>query len=152
MRALKASVKRSGARVKRAVRLPGSPANATAKVVSRTVKESEVQRNVLAWLHLNRIPAWRINQSGVPIWKKGPRGSTFAGMRPGPSTGVADILACLPPDGRFLAVECKREKGNKLSEAQEMFLNKVRAANGVAGMVRSADEAALLIKYATVGR
>jgi hypothetical protein len=48
------------------------------------------------------------------------------------TSGVSDIVVCF--DGRFIAIECKAGK-NKLSELQKMFLEKVRAAGGLALMI-----------------
>lgn len=65
--------------------------------------------------------------------------------------GASDVIGQMR-DGRFLAVEVKRERGGVVSEAQQAFLDLVRRFGGVAGVVRSADEAALLIKYAMMRR
>lgn len=52
--------------------------------------------------------------------------------------GCADILGQLR-DGRFLAVEVKAP-GGRLSEAQAFFLDRVRAAGGVAFVASSAAD------------
>ncbi|MDR2951863.1 MAG: VRR-NUC domain-containing protein [Treponema sp.] len=49
--------------------------------------------------------------------------------------GSADILGCLP-DGRFLAVEVKSQRG-RLSPEQSAFLEKVRGLGGLAVVGRS---------------
>jgi hypothetical protein len=49
--------------------------------------------------------------------------------------GAADVLGVLPPAGRLLALECKRP-GGKLTAAQAAFLGHVRAAGGLAVVVR----------------
>lgn len=53
--------------------------------------------------------------------------------------GSSDILGILP-DGRFLAVECKREKGGRLSDLQKEFLSKIKDNGGVALCVHSLEE------------
>lgn len=53
--------------------------------------------------------------------------------------GSSDILG-ITRDGRFLAVECKREKGGRLSDAQKDFLGRIRADGGIALCVSSPEE------------
>lgn len=53
--------------------------------------------------------------------------------------GCSDIIGQLI-DGRFLAIECKSSDG-RLTEEQEDFLARVKRHGGVAGMVRSIDDA-----------
>lgn len=48
--------------------------------------------------------------------------------------------------GRFLAVECKRPVGGKLSPAQEARINDINRKGGVAFVVHSGDEAMELLK------
>lgn len=48
--------------------------------------------------------------------------------------GIADLLG-VTPDGRFVAVECKTEKG-RLSEQQQQFLKKVESHHGIAIVAR----------------
>lgn len=54
--------------------------------------------------------------------------------------GSADIIGIHKATGRFLAVEVKTEKG-KPTQEQLNFIEQVRAANGIAGIARSAEEA-----------
>ena len=54
---------------------------------------------------------------------------------------MSDILGILP-DGRFLAVECKREKGGVVSPEQKEFLLNINANGGVGIVVHSVDELA----------
>lgn len=53
--------------------------------------------------------------------------------------GSADILGILP-DGRFLAVECKREKGGVLSKEQIEFRDRIKENKGVYILVHSVEE------------
>lgn len=48
--------------------------------------------------------------------------------------------------GRFLAVECKRPVGGKLSPAQEARITDINRKGGVAFVVHSGDEALELLK------
>lgn len=70
---------------------------------------------------------------------------------------LAEAYEELPPDfvgfmadGRFLAIECKREgwtkPGNRRERGQERFLARVRKAGGVAGFVTSLANLKLLIE------
>jgi VRR-NUC domain len=61
--------------------------------------------------------------------------------------GQADIVGCLK-GGRFFAIEVKSPRG-RLSNAQERFLSNVRQVGGIAGVVRSVDEAKLMLDMAS---
>jgi len=52
--------------------------------------------------------------------------------------GVADIIGCLP-NGRFLAVEVKAEKG-RVSEHQEQFIKDVNRAGGLGFVARGISQ------------
>lgn len=91
---------------------------------------SGLVRVCLDYLKLRGVYAWRANTTGV--WDETKKCfRTFHGLR-----GVADILGCLRPNGRLLAVECKAGKG-RLSREQEAFLAGVQAAGGLAVVARS---------------
>lgn len=53
--------------------------------------------------------------------------------------GMSDLIGQMR-DGRFIAVECKRE-GEELMDHQRDFLNEVLKNNGVAFVARSVDDA-----------
>ena len=53
------------------------------------------------------------------------------------TAGIPDIIACI--DGRFYAFEVK-QPGGRLTRLQDVTLNKIKAAGGVAVMVPSVDE------------
>ncbi len=90
--------------------------------------EGYVVRAVLEYLQMRGIFAWRNNTTGI-------YDQALKRYRPNHGlNGVADILAILP-QGRFLAVECKSERG-KLSDAQRMFAVAVNDAGGVYCVVR----------------
>ena len=50
--------------------------------------------------------------------------------------GSSDIIGILP-NGRFLAVECKKENGGVLSDKQKEFLTQIRLNGGFAVCVNS---------------
>ena len=53
--------------------------------------------------------------------------------------GVSDIIGVLP-DGHFISVECKREKGGRVSMKQEQFIANVRGNSGYALVVHDETE------------
>lgn len=59
--------------------------------------------------------------------------------------GVPDIIACLK--GLFVAIEVKSEKG-KLSELQEINIQQIREAGGIAMVARSVEEVEENLKLA----
>jgi hypothetical protein len=93
-------------------------------------REGDLLKACLQLLQLHRIPCWRQN-AGAATFGSG-AGRRFVRFSP---PGTADILGCLPPSGRLLAVEVKRP-GGRLTPAQAAFLDHVRAAGGLALVVR----------------
>ena len=59
------------------------------------------------------------------------------------TAGIPDIIACL--HGRFVAFEVKTETG-KLSKLQEITIQRIEKAGGKAFTVRSAAQAAAILK------
>ena len=92
--------------------------------------ESEVLKQCLEYLQLHGIFAFRNNTGAL---KSGRRFIHFG------YPGSSDILGILP-GGKFLAVECKREKGGKLSDLQIDFLNRIKENGGVAVCVHSVED------------
>lgn len=90
-------------------------------------REDAVLRGCLEYLRMNNIFAWRNNTGAAKI---GNRFMHF-GLK-----GSSDILGILP-NGQFLAVECKREKGGRLSDEQKKFLDRISRNNGFAVCVNS---------------
>lgn len=93
--------------------------------------ESEILKECLSVLKEMNIFCWRQNTGAFQTKNGGFFRSSMA--------GVSDILGILP-DGRFLAVECKREKGGILSSKQIEFLGKVDQNKGVAIVARDATK------------
>jgi len=101
--------------------------------------EADVIRAVDAALTAFGIFHWRNNTGAVKY--EGTQGKRF--VRYG-HPGSADILGVCP-DGRFLAVECKRPKapgqpGGRLSALQNEFLTAVNKNGGVGIVVDGVDE------------
>ncbi len=101
-----------------------------------------LERDVLkaVWKLLSQHPkvAWctRIN-SGSLMADFGTGG--IHPMRLNYKRGISDLIGQMK-DGRFLAVECKRE-GASLMDHQRDFLNEVRKHHGVAFVARSVEDA-----------
>ena len=88
--------------------------------------ENNVVNEILYYLNLSKIFAWRNNTQGTYNAKRG--AYFFNGL-----AGVADILGVLP-DGKFLAIECKApkkkpKKDNPLDN-QVIFKNNVLKNKG----------------------
>lgn len=100
--------------------------------------ESEVLKECLEVLQAHNIYCWRQNTGAFKTQNGGFFRSSMA--------GVSDILGILP-DGRFLAVECKREKGGVLSEKQKEFLKSVSENKGLAIVCNDAKKLEEMIEY-----
>ena len=83
---------------------------------------------------MRHVFAWRNNTGG---FKKNGHFYRFG------LVGSSDILGVLP-DGRFLAVECKRP-GNRPTPAQDDFLKQVREKGGLALVVYEVQELNVII-------
>ena len=101
---------------------------------SGTVTEGEIQNQILDWLNLKQIFNWRQNTMGVYCGKDNQGNARF---RKAPTTGVSDILGVLP-NGRFLAIECKRP-GGKTTPEQLEFIDSVNSNGGLAFVADSLD-------------
>lgn len=60
--------------------------------------------------------------------------------------GISDIIGCV--HGRFVAFEVKRPDGiYKISPRQQLFLEKVSQAGGIAAVIVSPDEAIEILEH-----
>jgi len=96
-------------------------------------KESDIQKAIKDYLLL--IGAVVVKHRNVGIRK--PDGGFIPVARD--EIGAADLVACVPPNGKYLAVECKNEKG-KPTPAQLDFLERVKTKGGIAVLARSIDD------------
>lgn len=90
-------------------------------------------KHALRMLDLNGFNVWRQNNVGVydPVKKVFRKNST--------TPGISDILGYHRKSGRIIACEIKA--GNdRLSADQEMFLNGIKRAGGIALVVRKIDD------------
>ena len=100
--------------------------------------ESEIQRQILDWLKIKDIYAWRNNTGAMSGSHKGKRWFVRFGC-----AGMSDILGLLNT-GKFLAIEVKRP-GGKLTPAQEGYLAAIRARQGVAIVARSLEDVTAIL-------
>ena len=106
----------------------------------KEIPEAVVLGSCLSLLCILGIYAWR-NNTGALFDKRG-RVVKF-GLK-----GSSDIIG-ICPDGRFLAVECKRQ-GGRVRPEQIDFIEKIKKHGGVAGVVHDTDELMKLLKESEV--
>lgn len=94
--------------------------------VFRSIPEATVITNALAYLAMRGVYAWRNNSGGFTD----KNGQFVRFGKP----GSADILG-VGPDGRFWAVEAKREREQPRPD-QQQFLDDVAQRGGVAIVIR----------------
>jgi hypothetical protein len=104
------------------------------------ISEGDVLRVVDEFLTLRKIYHWR-NNSGAYKYR-----DRF--IRYG-KTGSSDFLG-ICPDGRFLAVECKRPVDGVLSAAQREFLDAINRNGGIGIFVDSVESLGTQLKEAGV--
>ncbi len=96
-----------------------------------SVRESIIQKEILAWLKTTGLMCWRSN-SGI-IYLHGRH------INLGP-LGSADISLVVPKCGRFVGLEVKSAKG-KLRKEQVTYAATLIAAGGLYFIVRSVKDA-----------
>ncbi len=106
------------------------------------MSEAEILKQCLEFLsYLPGVVAWRCNSGAVVGEHNGKRRFVKFSSAKGLSDIIGVIrMACgARTIGRFLAVECKAEKG-KLTPDQANFLASIELIGGLALCVRSVDE------------
>jgi hypothetical protein len=109
-------------------------------------EETKLMRLIMIALSNANCMSWRNETSGAYVGKvihKDARIVTLQNaqlMTFGLCVGSADIIGIHKPTGRFLAIEVKTKTGKPTKE-QINFIEQVRAANGIAGIARSVQEA-----------
>jgi len=93
--------------------------------------EHDIQNECMKVLDLLGIFHWRQNTGSFKVGKRFIRTSSFP--------GISDILGIMP-DGRFLAIECKREKGGIISASQKLFLETIGQNKGLAIVTNNPQE------------
>lgn len=108
------------------------------------MSETELVSSILARLTLEPgVIAWRNNTGVARV-----HGST---VRYGLGNGSPDIVVVAGPDGRFVGLEVKVERGVQ-SVDQQTWEKDVSAVGGGYAVVRSVEEAVLAVRKARRGR
>ena len=101
----------------------------------RPLSETQLVKHVLKALAMEPgVTAWRC-QSG-----------RRAGISFGLGKGAADVIACVGPYGRFLAIELKTKTG-KQSEAQRHWQIELETMGGVYALCRDVAEARAAVQF-----
>lgn len=101
------------------------------------MKEADIQRAIIDILEYSGWVVVKVNNVG--IYKK----ATDSYIPPR-QKGISDLLCCAP-NGRFVAIEVKKP-GNKPTEHQSEFLERVRATGGVGLVIDNPDTAIKLVQ------
>lgn len=96
--------------------------------------EKQIENDILRYLKLTGYFVFKIKSVGTFDPKLG----RFRRSSPMYMKGVSDILGILP-DGRFLAIEVKSEKG-RVSPVQAIFIDEIISRGGVAFVARSLSD------------
>src|SRR3990167_6155960 len=99
------------------------------------VKESDLQKKIMDYLRLKH-KALVFKHRNVGIFKKNT--GKYIPLSFG-EKGISDIIGCLPPDGKMIAVEVKSNTGVPSKEKVE-FLDKVKENGGIAILAYTIDE------------
>lgn len=97
----------------------------------KDIKESDIKRDILWYLTINKVFCWRNNTTGVFDVSAGRfRKSPTLGS----PVGSSDILGIFK--GKPLAIEVKKPEG-KVSEKQAQFIERFNKEGGIAFVARS---------------
>lgn len=101
------------------------------KPIKSSIKESDIQKQIIQWLHLKNVFAWVNKTQGTfdPYKRVFRRNTT--------KKGISDIIGVLP-DGRFLAIEVKTSTG-RVSPEQKEFIETVQKNEGIAFVARNLE-------------
>ena len=97
--------------------------------------ESAVLRECMRELKRRKVFFWRQNTGAFKVENRFFRSSI---------AGVSDIIGVLP-DGKFIAVECKREVGGIVSDKQHAFLKGVQNNGGLAVVAHSGEKLSAIL-------
>lgn len=99
------------------------------KTTNLILSENDIQNAILEFLRFKKITAWRNNNGAV----YDQRNETFRRKNKWEKIygDPVDILGVLS-DGRFLAIEVKKNEKEKPSEGQGQFLKNINDSKGIA--------------------
>lgn len=92
---------------------------------------NKTQQYILNFFFQRKILAWRQNNGLIPIGNN----SFKAAM----VKGLPDIIAIMPPDGRFLGIEVKTGK-DVVSPSQEAFRQHTELMGGTVMIVKDTED------------
>lgn len=101
------------------------------------MKEGNIQALIMMRASKLGCIVWRNNTGTLPDSRGIP-------VRFGLCVGSSDLIG-IAPDGKFLAIEVKTEKG-KVTPKQRLFIDAVRARCGYAGVARCEDDVERILK------
>lgn len=99
----------------------------------KDIKERDIQKQILDYLHLRGILAFKHRNVGIYKQSTGKYIPLPFGEK-----GISDILGCTK-EGKFLAIEVKKE-GGRPSEEQKIFLSRVSQSGGLGILAYSLDD------------
>lgn len=101
----------------------------------RKSQETDFVYATINYLKMRGAMAWRNNKGMARMGsKEDPRFVHFGG-----DPGASDVFALVPPNGTFLAVECKLP-GQKPTDDQLEFIEKVRSVGGWATWIEYLED------------
>jgi len=107
-----------------------------------SLKEKDIQKTILDWGGIRKIPMHRINVIGTPYKKNG-----LTYYRPAPNVGMADIL-CTPVIENIpvcVWLEVKTSKGRQ-STNQRIFEENIKKIKGHYYIVKSIEDVERALK------
>lgn len=105
------------------------------KMLSAAAPERQVQQAIVDYLTVQGIP-FAVTDAAEAFNRRGQRVRRV-------TPGWPDITAC---DGEFLAIECKRAEGGKLSPLQAETLNRLHQRGALVVVARSVDDVIELLR------
>lgn len=109
--------------------------------MKKDLPEKIIQSNILNYLKIKGIFAWRNQSTG--LWDASKK--LYRKARSIHSlNGTSDVLGVLP-DGKFLAIEVKSRTG-RATDDQNRFMKMINAMGGVAFIARSIEDVEINLK------
>ena len=127
--------------------IPPEPVKRGPRKPSGQPTEADVMREVHDFLRVHPRVSWfmRLNSGAV---QDGDRYTFFYRLylrgKPGRTKGASDYLGQLI-DGRIFLLECKRPGVKRGTDEQHELIDACLAANGIAGIVQSVEDAQALL-------
>lgn len=109
------------------------------------MSEKDLCHAIVEYLNYNGCYVWRTNSGAIQSEYNGKKRLIRLNR-----AGTSDILGIRRSDGKFIAIEVKKpETRNRVTQAQEEFLNTIASYGGIAGVATSPEEALEIINENT---